>query len=69
MHGQNSSVKIMSWNLLNWPSVSQSIQDSTNRCPDYRTVVQYEEPDILVTQENATTYSTTWFLNSVMNEL
>ena len=67
VHGQNSSVKIMSWNLLNWPSVSQSIQDSTNRCPDYRTVVQYEEPDILVTQENATTYSTTWFLNSVMN--
>ncbi|HRH66107.1 MAG TPA: T9SS type A sorting domain-containing protein [Bacteroidia bacterium] len=64
---QVSSVKIMTWNLLNWPSVSASTQDSTNRCPDYRAVVSYEEPDILVTQENATTYSTTWFLNSVMN--
>ncbi|MBK7851133.1 MAG: T9SS type A sorting domain-containing protein [Bacteroidetes bacterium] len=64
---QISSVKIMCWNLLNWPNTSSATQDSTDRCPDYRTVVQYEEPDILVTEENTSTYSTTWFLNSVMN--
>ncbi|MCC7233047.1 MAG: T9SS type A sorting domain-containing protein, partial [Bacteroidia bacterium] len=64
---QVSTVKIMSWNLLNWPSVSNSASDSTTRCPYYREVVHYVEPDVLVTQENATTYSTTWFLDAVMN--
>ncbi|MFN8142897.1 MAG: T9SS type A sorting domain-containing protein [Bacteroidia bacterium] len=64
---QVSSVKIMCWNLLNWPNTSSATQDSTDRCPDYRSVIQYEEPDILVTEENTSTYSTTWFLNRVMN--
>jgi len=60
-------VRIMAWNLLNFPSTSGAAADSTNRCPYYRTVVNYVNPDILVTEENSTTYSTTWFLNQVMN--
>lgn len=57
----------MSWNLLNWPITSNAVSDSTTRCPHYRAVVEYVNPDILVTQENAATYSTTWFLNCAMN--
>lgn len=64
---QVSSVRIMSWNLLNWPSSTSAAADSTTRCPNYRAVVEAARPDILVTQENATTYSTTWFLNCALN--
>lgn len=64
---QVASVKIMNWNLLNWPNTASATADSTTRCPYYRTVVRYEEPDILVTEENTNTNSTTWFLNQVMN--
>ena len=69
LHAQISPprVRIMAWNLLNFPSTSGAAADSTNRCPYYRTVVNYVNPDILVTEENSTTYSTTWFLNQVMN--
>jgi endonuclease/exonuclease/phosphatase family metal-dependent hydrolase len=57
----------MSWNLLNWPITSNAVSDSTTRCPNYRTVMNAVRPDILVTQENAATYSTTWFLNCALN--
>jgi hypothetical protein len=62
------SFSVMNWNLLNWPNTSDLINDTTTRLPYYRTVVEYVNPDILVTEENQTSYSTTWFLNSVMNK-
>src|SRR5438045_1519825 len=67
INAQVTEVKLMSWNLLNWPAPSSSVADSTNRCPYYRDVVQYENPDILVTMENSTINSVDWFLQSVMN--
>lgn len=63
----NYQVKVMSWNILNWPELSTIVADTTSRAPSYRTVVNYANPDILVTMENAAGYSTTWFLNQVMN--
>ena len=59
--------KVMSWNVLNWPSVSNFVADTTQRCPAYRTVVNYAQPDILVTCENTSTSSLAIFLNQVMN--
>ncbi|HNQ61638.1 MAG TPA: T9SS type A sorting domain-containing protein [Bacteroidia bacterium] len=64
---QVSSIRIMSWNLLNWPITSSAVSDSSTRCPHFRTVLNEVRPDILVTQENAATYSTTWFLNCALN--
>ena len=63
----NYEVKVMSWNILNWPELSGIVADTTSRGPSYRSVVDYVNPDILVTMENAASYSTTWFLNQVMN--
>jgi hypothetical protein len=61
------TVKLMCWNLLNYPSTSAASADTTLRHPFYRTVIQYENPDILVTEENTFFNGTTWFLNNVMN--
>ncbi len=63
----DTTVRIMSWNLLNFPSQSNLITDTTTRLPCYRTVVQFVNPDILVTQENSGNNSVSIFLNSVMN--
>ena len=60
-------VKIMSWNILNWPDNSSLAADTTLRCPAYRSVVQLVNPDILVTMENTATNSVPLFLNQVMN--
>lgn len=57
----------MTWNLLNYPSSSNVTGDTTERNPYYRAVVQYVNPQILVTQENATSSSATLFYNNVMN--
>lgn len=62
----NYNVKIMSWNLLNFPN-STPTSDSTLRCPYYRTVVNYVQPDIMVTMENTSSIGATWILNNVMN--
>lgn len=64
---QSHNIKIMTWNLLNYPSSSALSADTTVRNPNYRTVVQYVYPDIMVTQENATSGSVSMFLNYVMN--
>lgn len=63
----NYHVKLMSWNVLNWPSVSNFLSDTTERCPAYRTVVNFVKPDILITSENTTSNSIPLFLNQVMN--
>ncbi len=61
------NVKLLTWNLLNYPSSSALTADTLVRNPNYRTVVQYVNPDIMVTQENASTNSVSMFLNNVMN--
>ncbi len=67
MNAQVSSVRLMTWNLLNWPISSNQAADTTERCPHFRTVIDQTRPDILVTQENSTTLSTTLFLNCALN--
>lgn len=62
----NYDVKIMSWNILNFPN-STPTTDSTLRCPYYRTVVNYVQPDILVTMENTSATGASWILSNVMN--
>ncbi len=62
-----SSFKLVTWNLLNWPIISAAVSDSSSRCPNFRTVMQYLDADIIVTQENSASYSTTWFLNCALN--
>ncbi len=59
---------MLTWNLLNYPSSSNPSADTAVRNPFYRTVIQHENPDIAVTQENATTSSVSMFLNNVMND-
>lgn len=61
------TVRIMTWNLLNYPSQTNLTSDTTTRNPYYRTVIQYAQPDIIVTQENSGSNSVPLFLNSVMN--
>src|SRR5437016_4706380 len=67
LFSQSFTVKLMCWNLLNYPDVTNTAADTTLRHPFYRAVIQYEDPDVLVTEENTSTPATTWFLNSVMN--
>lgn len=60
----------MTWNLLNYPDNSNFTPDTTLRNPYYRAVIQYEYPQIVVTQENANaTNSVNLFLNGVMNNV
>lgn len=59
-------VKVMSWNILNFPN-STPTADSALRCPEYRKVVQLENPDILVTMENTSATGAGWILSNVMN--
>ncbi len=60
-------VKLVSWNLLNWPNTSDLVNDTTTRCPYYRLVMQEMAPSIVVTMENQSTTSTPWFLQQVLN--
>ena len=62
----NYQVKVMSWNLLNFPN-STPTDDSTLRCPAYRTVLRHAEPDILITVENTSATGASWILSNVMN--
>lgn len=62
----NYAVKVMSWNILNFPN-STPTADSALRCPEYRKVMQYVNPDIVVTMENTSATGASWFLSNVMN--
>ncbi len=64
---QTYQVKLMSWNILNFPSPTNFQGDTTQRCPAYRTVVNYAQPDILITCENTSSSCVTVLLNQVMN--
>ncbi len=56
------NVKIMSYNLLNYPDV-----DSAIRNPNFRVVVRSAAPDILVVQEMTSQAGMDGFLSNVMN--
>lgn len=64
---RGSVIKLVSWNLLNWPNASDLVNDTTTRCPYYRAVMQAMEPTLVVTMENQGTTSVPWFLNQVLN--
>jgi len=63
----DSTVRILTWNLLNFPSQGNLIADTTARNPCYRTVIQQINPDVIVTQENTGASSISIFLNSILN--
>jgi hypothetical protein len=63
----DSTIRIVTWNLLNFPSQSNLTDDTTNRNPCYRTVLKEIDPDIIVTQENTGDTSISIFLNSILN--
>ncbi len=62
----NYAVKLMSWNILNFPNSTPTV-DSALRCPEYRKVIQFENPDIMVTMENTSANGAGWYLTNVMN--
>ncbi|MFZ7116215.1 MAG: T9SS type A sorting domain-containing protein [Bacteroidota bacterium] len=62
----NYPVKFMSWNILNFPNSNPTV-DSALRFPEYRKVMQYVNPDLLVTMENTSATGAGWFLSNVMN--
>lgn len=63
----SAAVKIAYWNLLNWPNASDLVNDTTTRCPLFRSVMNIVQPDILVTGENQSTQSVPYFLQQVLN--
>lgn len=62
-----NSIKFMSYNLLNYPSTNDLVNDTTTRHPNYRTIVSAINPDILLTQETNTSAGVGFFLSRVMN--
>ncbi|MEO8513750.1 MAG: T9SS type A sorting domain-containing protein [Ignavibacteria bacterium] len=56
------NVKIMTYNLLNYPDV-----DSAIRNPNFRVVIKSANPDILVVQEMTSQAGMNGFLSNVMN--
>ncbi|MFM2136443.1 MAG: hypothetical protein RL021_1843 [Bacteroidota bacterium] len=61
-------IKLMTYNLLNYPNLSTLSADTALRNPYFRTVVAAAQPDILVTEENQSQAGVTGFLNNVMNK-
>ena len=61
------NVRIMSWNVLNYPDPSGVSADTALRNPYFREVIQYINPDIFMITELATTTGYNLFLNNVMN--
>ncbi len=57
----------MSYNLLNYPSITDLVNDTTTRHPNYRTIISAINPDILLTQETNTAAGAGFFLTRVMN--
>ncbi len=61
-------VKLMSYNLLNYPATSSFVSDTTLRNPFFRTIIGAANPDILVVQELRSDSGYIGFLNNVMNK-
>ncbi|MES2689639.1 MAG: endonuclease/exonuclease/phosphatase family protein, partial [Bacteroidota bacterium] len=60
--GGSSQVKLMSYNLLNYPGSTAAARE-----PDYRVVMDAYVPDILVTQEISQAIGASSFLTNVLN--
>lgn len=60
-------VRIMSYNLMNYPDPNAASADTAARNPAFRTIVQAAQPDILVVVEMNSSAGYTGFLNLVMN--
>lgn len=66
LSAQTNRIKVMSWNILNWPSTSAIASDTSERCPAYRAVINHTKPDILMTCENNGIAGVPWFRDQVM---
>lgn len=64
---QHDQVKVMAYNLLNYPDQSGVAADTTLRNPFYRTIVQAADPDIMTVEELHSSTGYQGFLNNVMN--
>lgn len=60
-------IKLMSYNLLNYPDVSDLTIDTTERNPYLRTIVQHINPDIMVVQEITSQTGVNGILTNVLN--
>lgn len=60
-------VVFMNYNLLNYPAQSTISADTTLRNPYFRSILQYANPDILVSQEVTGQNGVDFFLNNVLN--
>ena len=66
---QTYNVKVLTWNILNWPSTSAIASDTATRCPAFRSVLGYAMPDIIMTCENNGSVGLNWFRDQVLNSL
>lgn len=62
-------IKLVSYNLLNYPDLNRVTADTTERNPFFRTIIAGMEPDILVTQETQSQAGVSGFLSNVMNRV
>ena len=60
-------IKLMAYNLLNYPNASAFTSDTTIRNAAYRTTLQATQPDILVVEEMNSQIGVNMILNNVLN--
>ncbi|MFM7017108.1 MAG: hypothetical protein ACKOX3_12360, partial [Bacteroidota bacterium] len=60
-------IKLMAYNLLNYPNGSAFTSDTTTRNAAYRVTMQAAQPDILVVEEMNSQVGVNMILNSVLN--
>ena len=60
-------IKLMAYNLLNYPNASAFTSDTTIRNAAYRTTLQAAQPDILVVEEMNSQIGVNMILNNVLN--
>ncbi len=60
-------IKLMAYNLLNYPNGSALTSDTTIRNAAYRVTMQASQPDILVVEEMNSQQGVNFFLNYVLN--
>lgn len=61
------AVRIMTYNLLNYPDAGSLTADTSNRHPHFRTIIAASDPDILAVQEIGSQSGVNMFLSNVMN--
>ena len=61
----SDTVKVMSYNLLNYPEPGNPAADTTVRNVHFRTVLSHTNPDIVVAQELTSQAGVNYFLTKV----